>query len=247
MVDPAHPSSALTGVCKFTNLTLPERLPRDPFGTVVEWLELAAKEKVQPNPNAMSLATVGMDGQPSCRIVLCRRIDPDRGYLVFYTNYLSHKGRDIAANPKAAVCFHWDDLDRQVRIEGIVSPSPAKESDAYFNGRPLLSRVAAWASAQSRPLDSRELLIKKEAQARAKFGVPPDGAEPTPDPQPVPHVPRPDYWGGYRLWATRVELWLGHTNRLHDRAVWERALAPDLVDGVPGFSGGSWRATRLQP
>lgn len=245
MVDPNHPdrdfAAALAGACTFSNEELPTPLPAEPFGILTEWLALAAASKTQPNPNAMTLATVGPDGAPAARIVLARAVDPAAGTITFYTNYTSDKGREITASPRVALCFHWDHLDRQARVNGLVIRVPAAESDAYFNARPVLSRVAAWASDQSQPLASREALLEKNAAAEKRFGIAP-GSVPK-----EMHVPRPPHWGGYRVYATSVELWRGHSARLHDRAIWTRTLTPAVVAGEQAFTGSAWAATRLQP
>jgi pyridoxamine 5'-phosphate oxidase len=252
MVDPNQPNpagpmpaslhAALAGACGFSDEQLPDPLPAEPFSTLAEWLALASSGRTQPNPNAMTLATVGPDGQPSARIVLARGVDVLRGVVTFYTNYQSHKGRDIEANPRVALCFHWDQLDRQVRVEGLVARCPAMESDVYFRSRPALSRVAAWASDQSQPVTSRQALMDKNDATERRFGIGP-GSPARSDML----VPRPPHWGGYRVYASAVELWRGHTNRLHDRARYERTLTPAEVEGTPGYIGGPWRATRLQP
>jgi pyridoxamine 5'-phosphate oxidase len=227
--------------------SLPDPLPADPLAIFKAWFDEAATKRVQPNPNAMSLATIDPDGTPSVRMVLCKEIDLRRGFLVFYTNYRGRKGRALAANPRAAVAFHWDALDRQVRIEGPVTQSPAGESDAYFAGRPLISRLAAWASDQSEPIVSRAALRARLRSVEERFGVrAPDPMHP--DERSATAVPRPAHWGGMRLWAARVELWVGGTGRLHDRAGWNRALEPSMEDGAPGFvAKGIWKGTRLQP
>jgi pyridoxamine 5'-phosphate oxidase len=195
------------------------------------WLEEETAAKRQPNPNAMCLATVGDggDGGPRARIVLCRGVEVGAGYVVFYTNYQSDKGRELAANPRAAATFHWDHSERQVRLEGVVVKSPAAESDAYFGNRPKESRLSAWASNQSRPIESRAKLVEQYERVVAERG----GGE----------VARPPHWGGYRLWLTRVELWVGGVGRLHDRAAWVRGLTA----AGDGFVGGAWAGTRLQP
>lgn len=237
-------SDALRGACSFQGLTLPEPLPPEPVALLAQWLADASAAGTQPNPNAMTLATIDPDGRPSARIVLCRGLDEARGFLTFYTNYDGRKGRALAAHPRAALVFHWDHLERQVRIEGPVAHAPAAESDAYFAGRPPGSRVAAWASDQSAPLASRDQLLARQRQAEARFGVP-EGVDP--DTLRGLNVPRPPHWGGVRVYFESVELWLGHPNRLHDRAVWTRPLTPATVDGVPGYGGGAWRVTRLMP
>lgn len=217
---------------------LPDPLPGDPLPIVAAWLGEAARLKVQPNPNAMALATADAAGRPAARIVLCKSLVADPGYLVFYTSYASRKGREIAMNPRASAVLHWDALGRQVRIEGPVLRSPIAESDAYFRSRSIQSRLSAVASAQSEPIDSRERLLERARRKAAELGIElrrdDDGQI----------VARPMHWGGYRLWAERVELWVAAPARLHDRACWSRPLAPDAAGG---FRPGPWSATRLQP
>jgi pyridoxamine 5'-phosphate oxidase len=208
---------------------LPSTLPADPMPTFVQWFDGAREARVQPNPDAMALATATPDGHPSVRIVLCKQLVAAPGYLVFFTNYASRKGAELAANPRAAGAFHWDALGRQVRVEGLIERSPAAESDAYFASRALDSRIGAWASLQSQPLDARRTLLMRVAAEAARHGT---------------SVPRPPHWGGYRLWPESVELWIEGPFRVHDRARWTRALGPAGADGpVPG----PWQATRLFP
>ncbi len=236
--------AALSGACRFQGLTLPEPLPAEPFAIFTDWMADAKSQKVMPNPNSMTLATVDPDGNPSARIVLCRGVKSDPGFITFYTNYTGKKGTDLDATRKVAVVFHWDALERQVRIEGPVTRATDAESDAYFNTRPKMSRIAAWASDQSAPLASRKELEEKQRACEARFGVRP-GVDPEKDPSVI--VPRPPHWGGFRIWVRRMELWLGHPNRLHDRAVWTRTLEPETVDGTAGFKPGPWSSQRLQP
>lgn len=212
--------------------SLADPLPAEPFGLVGRWLEEARSGRVQKNPGAMALATADATGRPSLRTVLCRGLDAEAGFLVFYTNRRSRKGRELAQRGQAAAHFHWDALARQVRLEGPVGLSPDAESDAYFASRPRLAQLAAWASAQSEPLESRSALLGQLAATEARFG----GSE-------GPVVPRPGHWGGYRLYPERVELWVGSEGRAHDRALWERSLRAD----GSGWSGGPWRCMRLQP
>lgn len=243
--DAGRLAAVLAGACSFKGETLPEALPGEPFGLFTTWLADAGAAKAQPNPNAMTLATVDERGRPVARVVLARGIDSARGFVTFYTNRQSAKGGQLERGGvgHAAGLFHWDHLERQVRIEGPVTRCTDVESDAYFASRPVLSRVAAWASQQSRPLVDRAQLIEQYRAALTRFGLedrePPRGTS--------VNVPRPPHWGGYRLWAERVELWLGHANRLHDRAEWTRPLTPATVDGVAGFEGGAWTSRRLQP
>ncbi len=221
---------------------LPDPLPTDPFAIFHSWFDEAHRRADQPNPNAMSLATVDSDGAPSARIVLCKAIHADPGFVVFYTNHTGRKGVALEASPVAGVCFHWDHLDRQVRMEGLCVRSPDEESDAYFASRPWLSRVGAWASDQSEPIASRAALAEKLDDAMRRFGI--DPANPPAKDASGIEIPRPPHWGGFRLFPTRLELWVGARGRLHDRAAWTRqASAASPHD----FEMTSWSATRLQP
>jgi pyridoxamine 5'-phosphate oxidase len=177
---------------------------------------------------AMALATVDADGRPTARMVICRGFDPIEGWLVFYTDRDSAKGQALEWNPRAAVVFHWDVFERQIRVEGPVTRAPEADSERYWNTRPADARLAAAASEQSRPIASRAAFLERIAALKRRHGT---------------EVPRPPRWGGYRVWAERVELWVGQPGRAHDRAVWTRALQPTEA----GFTSGSWRGTRLQP
>ena len=191
----------------------------EPLALFEQWFAEAGKS--EPNdPNAMSLATVDADGLPDVRMVLLKGAD-ERGF-VFYTNEESAKGREIAASPKAALLFHWKSLRRQVRLRGPVALVSDEEADAYFKSRPRDSRIGAWASQQSRPLESRFALEKQIAYYAAKFGV--------------GEVPRPPYWRGFRLIPLAIEFWRDRPFRLHDRALFTREAA-----------GAAWRRRRLYP
>lgn len=215
---------------------LPAALPDNPLPIFGSWFREAWDKRVQPNPDAMVLATADAEGQPSARVVLCKRVELESGYIVFFTNYQSRKGRELIAHPRAAVVFHWDALHRQVRIEGRVVQSPAHESDEYFASRALESRIGAWASEQSAPLASRELLTEKVRATASRFGIESGAKE--------GQVPRPPHWGGFRLWIEAIELWCEGANRVHDRAVWKRTLVPrDEISFTPS----EWRGTRLYP
>lgn len=218
------------------NDLLPEPLPAEPLTLFGAWFSEARARNTQPNPDAMVLATVGIDSTPSARVVLCKQFAADAGYLVFFTSYESRKGQELQAHPRAAAVFHWDALHRQVRIEGPVLKSPRSESDEYFAGRPLASRIGAWASEQSRPLASRATLAAQVEAARNKFGI--AGTEAT------ANVPCPPYWGGFRLWIEATELWVEGPGRVHERAVWRRELQHR---DEYSFSAGAWQATRLNP
>jgi len=226
----------------FTEL-LPDPLPPEPLVVLNQWMAESWQQRLQPNPNAMVLATSDPDGHPTARVVLCKEIVPQPGYLVFFTNYLSRKGRQLASNPRAAAVIHWDPLHRQVRVEGPVVQAPAAASDAYFASRPWQSRIGAWASEQSAAVGSREALQKAVASTAQRFGVP-DPVHAAADGPADYQIPRPPHWGGYHLWADSVELWVEGEARIHDRARWTRELTP-RANGF--FSTGPWSATRLQP
>ena len=187
----------------------------DPTAQFELWLQQAIDARL-PEPNAMTLATVA-DGQPSARIVLLKAVDA--AGFVFFTNYDSRKGRELAAHPFAALQFHWVELERVVRIEGRVEKTTAAESDAYFATRPLDSRIGAWASPQSTVIESRAVLVANAAKVGARYLMNP---------------PRPPHWGGYRLVPDTFEFWQGRRSRLHDR------LRYRLADGA-------WLRERLAP
>ena len=189
----------------------------DPFAQFALWFEQV--RELEPDPTAMTLATCTLDGRPSARIVLLKGVD-SRGF-VFFTNYESRKAREIAATLRASLLFFWRSLERQVRIDGSVVKVSEEESDAYFASRPLESRLSAHASWQSEVLDSRETLELRYEAARQTF---PDG-----------NVPRPEWWGGYRVIPDEFEFWQGRTSRLHDRLQYRKH--PD----------GHWIRARLAP
>jgi pyridoxamine 5'-phosphate oxidase len=244
MSAPDPVTDALSGRCEMDGGTLPDPLPADPLPIFQAWLAEAAQRKTQPNPNAMTLCTVGQAGRPSARIVLCRAIDAGRGFITFYTNRQSRKGEELAHNQRVAIVMHWDHLDRQVRLEGVAGLTTEAESDNYFNTRALGSRIGAWASQQSRPIADRADLLLAAAEVMQRFSISMDTDL---EHDRTIRIPRPPHWGGYRVYLDTVELWLGHSQRLHDRAAWTRSLAPATVDGVAGFAGSAWSATRLQP
>jgi pyridoxamine 5'-phosphate oxidase len=202
-------------------------LDPDPLAQFHEWL-MDAADAGHPEPNAMTLATAGADGAPSARIVLLRGVD-ERGFS-WFTNRDSLKGRDLAANPRAALVFHWERLERQVRVSGSVSVLPDDESAAYFAGRPRRSQLAAWASPQGQPLLSRVELVSATEHYAILY---PDA------------VPLPPFWGGYRLAPETIELWQGRRSRMHDRFLYTRSEAP--VGVTPDAGSGAWRIVRLAP
>lgn len=195
----------------------PEDLDPDPLRQFRAWYGEAEAAGLAM-PEAMALATAAADGRPSVRMVLLKRAD-ESGFG-FHTNLESRKGEELAANPRAALLFHWQPLGRQVRIEGAVEPAPAAESEAYFRTRPIGSRLAAWASPQSRPLADREELTRLFGEARVRFG---DG-----------EVPLPPHWGGLRVVPDAYEFWQHGDDRLHDRVRYLR-------------QGDGWRRERLAP
>jgi pyridoxamine 5'-phosphate oxidase len=196
----------------------------DPFALFEAWFQEASASETN-DPNGMALATVDGSGLPNVRMVLLKGVDepghPARGF-VFFTNLESAKGQELAASPQAALLFHWKSLRRQVRVRGPVTPVSAEEADLYFATRPRLSRIGAWASDQSRPLESRLAFEKKIAHYTAKFAL--------------GDIPRPPHWSGFRLTPIEIELWHDRPFRLHDRVVFRRA-----DDTQP------WSKTRLYP
>jgi pyridoxamine 5'-phosphate oxidase len=190
----------------------------DPVEQFAAWFQEAQAAAV-PEPNAMTLATVAADGSPSARIVLLKGFDA-RGFT-FHTNYDSRKGREIAASPRVALCFFWQPLERQVRIEGVAERTTPEESEAYFRTRPPAAQVGAWVSQQSAPVVSRAELERLNAELTQKFAGGP--------------VPRPPHWGGMRVVPYAVEFWQGRPSRLHDRILYTRQ------------SDGAWTRSRLSP
>jgi len=188
----------------------------DPIRQFERWFEDALRAEL-PLPNAMTLATVTAAGAPSARIVLLKGVE--RGGFVFYTNYLSRKGRELEARAAACLLFLWSALERQVRIDGTVEKVTAAESDAYYATRPPGARLSAWASAQSEKVPSRELLEEKMREATTRYGQKP---------------PRPPHWGGYRVIAQEIEFWQGRSDRLHDRLLYRK-------------KGSAWTIERLSP
>lgn len=189
----------------------------DPIQLFGQWFAAARKAGILL-PEAMTLATASADGAPSARMVLLKGFD-ERGFE-FYTNLGSRKADELTANPRAALCFHWGVLQRQVRIEGDVTQLSRKASATYFRTRPRGSQVGAWASRQSQPLEDREMLARRVREIEKRF----EGGE----------VPLPDFWGGYMLEPRRIEFWQGRADRLHDRLLFQR-------------EGGGWSSRRLHP
>jgi pyridoxamine 5'-phosphate oxidase len=191
-------------------------VPPNPLSLFQVWFDQAVKAEC-PEPNSMTLATADTAGNPSARIVLLK--GADQAGFTFFTNYESQKGKDLAVRPHAALLFHWHELERQVRIKGIVERVSPAESDEYFHSRPAASRIGAWASPQSAEIPNREFLEEAEKRFAADFGDKP---------------PRPEHWGGYRLHPTEIEFWQGRPSRLHDRIHYQ-------------LEGAHWRIARLAP
>jgi len=222
---------------------LPDPLPGNPLEVAAQWLAQARLDSAQPNPDAMVLATVDGRGHPSARVVLCKEITAQPGSILFYTNYRSRKGSELQGNPRAAVVFHWDHRHRQVRAEGSVERLSTEESDEYFRTRAWQSRLGAWASQQSQPVESRAALAAAVAREARRFGIP-YGGPGTAEPDTVSvDVPRPPHWGGYRLIPDAVELWVEGEFRIHDRVRWTRVLP----ESGSGADIAPWVASRLQP
>ncbi len=190
----------------------------DPFAITRRWLDEASAREPS-DPNAAALATVDETGMPNLRVILVKAIEDDA--VVFFTNYESRKGREIAVHPKVALNFHWKSLERQVRIRGRVERETPQASDAYYRSRALGSRIGAWASRQSQPLASKAALLKAVARAQAEHGLNPS---------------RPPFWGGFRVTPLEFEFWAAGEFRLHDRFRWERASP-----------GADWKISRLNP
>ncbi|KER10098.1 MAG: hypothetical protein HY22_07450 [[Candidatus Thermochlorobacteriaceae] bacterium GBChlB] len=193
-------------------------LNANPFKQFETWFQDARDAGID-EPNAMTLATATKDGKPSARIVLLKGFD-ERGF-VFFTNYESRKGRELSENPNAALCFHWQKLERQVNIVGSVEKISTQDSEAYFNSRPLASRYGAWASRQSEPLESKTALLARVAELALKY--------------PIGNVPLPPFWGGFRVVPDELQFWQGQPSRLHDRFRYLKQ------------TNGVWKIDRLSP
>ncbi|NND58860.1 MAG: pyridoxamine 5'-phosphate oxidase [Gammaproteobacteria bacterium] len=213
---------------------LHDSLPANPIAKLERWLAEARQRRDTPNSNAMCLATVDQQKgelMPSARVVLCKQVDTESGFIVFFTNYDSRKAAELEQNPVAAATFHWDALGRQIRLEGRVVKSPASESDAYFASRARGSQLGAWASDQSQPIASRVALLQQLDKVTERFAD-------------TETIPRPPHWGGYRLWVSAAEIWIEGDHRVHDRARWVRTLG---VDDHGDVHPDDWTVVRLQP
>jgi len=220
--------------------SLDDPVPDSPLSILARWMQEARGCDGLRNPDAMALATVDERGDPQVRMVLCRGFDAVEGRFSFYTNRSSPKARALDRLGRASAVFHWDTLARQVRIGGRVEQTSDADSDCYFGQRARPSQIAAWASAQSAPIESREALsMRFESEARRFGGL-----------ASISPVARPPYWGGYVLTAERIELWVERPCRLHDRVIWSREVSGPVTEPPAAFatsSGARWRIRRLQP
>ncbi len=223
---------------------LPDELPADPMHWADAWIKEAIAGQVQRNPASMTLVTVDDASSPSARVVLCKEFVPDPGYLVIHTNYNSRKVKELEQCANVAAVFHWDALGRQIRIEGQAVRSPETESDAYFKTRHWGSQLGAWGSDQSAELESREALLQQLRKRAADLGlsVSDDLQSLTSSEQPT--IGRPAHWGGIRIWASAIELWIEGKDRIHDRGAWIRDLSRA---SEYEFNVTPWVGRRLQP
>ena len=218
---------------------LSQSMTQNPLLLLQSWFNEAMELDLQPNPDTMAIATSNSQGLPNVRMVLCKEINTEEGYVVFYTNYNSVKSMEIKENPKCSALFHWDKLGYQIRIRGEILQSPDEENDAYFATRSLGSQVGAWASDQSNPVENRQALDDQFQQILDRFNLTNESI--TRNEQ---KIPRPPYWGGYRLWIEEVEFWLNRKDRLHDRLHFKRSLT---ISSKGIETGDNWTVKRLQP
>jgi pyridoxamine 5'-phosphate oxidase len=212
---------------------------KNPLTVLKSWLQEAIDLELQPNPNSMALATVNSKGEPNVRMLLCKEINTQQGYIVFFTNYNSVKGIEIKDNSKSSAVFHWDKLGYQVRIKGKIFQSSNEESDEYFASRSLGSQIGAWASNQSSPIKDRQTLDHQFDTTLDQFEINNDSLSTI-----SKKIPRPSNWGGYRFWVDEVELWKNCKDRLHDRFHFKRALS---INDNRVEATNNWIITRLQP
>ena len=212
---------------------------KNPVLILKEWMDEVVESKIQPNPNSMSISTIDANDRPNSRMVLCKEINEELGYLVFYTNYKSNKSKEIGVNNECSGLFHWDTFGYQVRVRGIIVKSPEVESDNYFATRDIGSQLSAWASHQSQIVEDRESLDNQFQQAMDKFNLKESELESSDI-----NIPRPKFWGGYRIWIREIELWLNQKDRFHDRLLFTRKLVT-TSSGIEASN--HWVIKRLQP
>ena len=214
-------------------------MTQNPLLLLQSWFNEALELDLQPNPDTMAIATSNSQGLPNVRMVLCKEINTEEGYVVFYTNYNSVKSMEIKENPKCSALFHWDKLGYQIRIRGEILQSPDEENDAYFASRHLGSQVGAWASNQSNPVVDRQALDDQFRKILDRFNLTNESIT-----RNEKKIPRPPHWGGYRLWIEEIEFWLNQKDRLHDRLHFRRALTISS-EGIKTEK--NWTVKRLQP
>ena len=212
---------------------------KNPVFILKEWMNEVVQSEIQPNPTSMSLSTTDSQGCPNSRMVLCKEINEALGYLVFYTNYKSSKSKEIELNNRCSALFHWDTFGYQIRVRGAISKSPEDESNNYFATRDLGSQISAWASNQSQDVEDRKSMDNRFQKIMEKFNIKDKDLKSS-----IIKIPRPDFWGGYRIWISEIELWLNQKDRFHDRLFFKRTL----IKASSGFKASSdWVVTRLQP
>ena len=214
-------------------------MTQNPLLLLQSWFNEALELDLQPNPDTMAIATSNSQGLPNVRMVLCKEINTEEGYVVFYTNYNSVKSMEIKENPKCSALFHWDKLGYQIRIRGEILQSPDEENDAYFASRHLGSQVGAWASNQSNSVVDRQALDDQFRKTLDRFNLTNESIT-----RNEKKIPRPPHWGGYRLWIEEIEFWLNQKDRLHDRLHFRRALTISS-EGIETEK--NWTVKRLQP
>jgi len=214
-------------------------MTQNPLLLLQSWFNEALELDLQPNPDTMAIATSNSQGLPNVRMVLCKEINTEEGYVVFYTNYNSVKSMEIKENPKCSALFHWDKLGYQIRIRGEILQSPDEENDAYFASRHLGSQVGAWASNQSNSVVDRQALDDQFRKILDRFNLTNESIT-----RNEKKIPRPPHWGGYRLWIKEIEFWLNQKDRLHDRLHFRRALTISS-EGIETEK--NWTVKRLQP
>ena len=214
-------------------------MTQNPLLLLQSWFNEALELDLQPNPDTMAIATSNSQGLPNVRMVLCKEINTEEGYVVFYTNYNSVKSMEIKENPKCSALFHWDKLGYQIRIRGEILQSPDEENDAYFASRHLGSQVGAWASNQSNSVVDRQALDDQFRKILDRFNLTNESIT-----RNEKKIPRPPHWGGYRLWIEEIEFWLNQKDRLHDRLHFRRALTISS-EGIETEK--NWTVKRLQP
>ena len=210
----------------------------NPLDTLEDWMKEVSDSNTQPNPNCMSIATVDSTGSPNSRMVLCKELDAENGFLTFYTNYSSIKSEELKNNSKCSALFHWDKFGYQVRLKGFVDKCADSKNDAYFSTRDIGSQIAAWASDQSKEIESLEKMEDSYQKIMNKFQIK------SLDEAKEIKLPRPDFWGGYDLWIEEIELWKNRKNRFHDRLKFKRKIS---IENGKIDAEKKWDSVRIQP